>query len=84
MKLVATQGMNIDPGNHRFEPGDTITSDLTEKQRRDLIRSGYAVEADSARVSPKQREAILEQAGEDPAHPVTVQLDMKEQREEEG
>lgn len=79
MKLVAVAGLNIDPGNHRFEPGDTIPDALlSDKQRRHLLREGYASEVDTARVSPKQREATLEAAEQEPAHPVESKIDTKE------
>jgi hypothetical protein len=79
MKLVANVGMNIDPGDRRFEPGDTIPDGtLTDLQRRVFLREGYATEVESTRVSPKRRDEIVTAAEEQPAHPVVAELNTKE------
>lgn len=73
-KLVALVGMNI--GSERFEIGDTVTAG-TEKQRKALVKDGYAEVVDAERVSPQKREEIID--GSPAPNPVVDRIDTKEE-----
>lgn len=77
-KLVAAVGMNV--GEKRFEPGETVSADLTERQRRFLIEEGYALETENRARLDKDTKAALEGgAAEEAAHPVVDRIDTKEE-----
>jgi hypothetical protein len=76
MTLVALVGVNI--GEKRFEPGERITADVTERQRRWLLNDGYAEEVEKGQRLPVEHKEAIEAGAADPI-PVEEQVDTKEE-----
>lgn len=76
-KLLMHVGMNV--GDKRFEPGERVdASDLTDKQRRFLVKEGYATEVTKGERLPADAAKPIE-AGELDPHEVVAAIDTKEE-----
>lgn len=74
-RLVALVGVNV--GEKRFEAGETITAELTQRQHRWLVQDGYAEEVEAGqRLPPEHKEAIEEGAGT--PNPIEASVDTEE------
>lgn len=74
-KLVALVGTNI--GEKRYEEGEVIDADLSDKQRRFLTAEGYAVERESGQRLPAEVKEAIE-SGAATENPVIERMDTKE------
>lgn len=74
-RLVALVGTDV--LDKRFEAGDTITADLTERQRHFLLAEGYAQEVPAGQRLPSEVKEAIEK-GAATEHEVTGQMDTKE------
>lgn len=74
-KLVALVGINI--GDKRFEAGERIDAEVTQRQERWLVGDGLAERVeDNQRLPPEHKEAIEEGAGT--PNPIEASADTQE------